>query len=172
MNISEVLDGIYHTKRVLNDSEAPDNTKRDKKDHLKKPVDAIWLNYIDGKVFNARDLRHSKYWKDLNSVLKMMVEQRKSSKCSSKSFNQHNDLNNVIIGITINYSNDSEYWEGASVDWLVQGIHEAILAALTGKSLSEALLFAEHVENMLCTKIVLNVRNIFCTRHVLPRFKA
>ena len=30
---------------------------------------------------------------------------------------------------------------------------------VTGKSLSEALLFAEHGENMLCTKIVLNVRN-------------
>ena len=41
----------------------------------------------------------------------------------------------------------------------------------TGKSLSEALLFAEHGENMLCTKIVLNVRNNFCTRHVLPRFE-
>ena len=38
----------------------------------------------------------------------------------------------------------------------------------TGKSLSEALLFAEHGENMLCTKIVLNVRNNFCTQHVLP----
>ena len=60
MNISEVLEGIYHTKRVLNENEAPDNTKMGKKDHLKKPVDAIWLNYIDGKVFNARDLRHSK----------------------------------------------------------------------------------------------------------------
>ena len=31
----------------------------------------------------------------------------------------------------------------------------------TCKSLSEALLFAEHEENMLCTKIVLNVRNNF-----------
>ena len=41
----------------------------------------------------------------------------------------------------------------------------------TGKSLSEALLFAEHGENMLCTKIVLNVRNNFCTQHVLPKFK-
>ena len=30
---------------------------------------------------------------------------------------------------------------------------------LTGKSLLEALLFAEHGENMLCTKIVLNVSN-------------
>ena len=29
----------------------------------------------------------------------------------------------------------------------------------TGKSLSEALLFAKHGENMLCTKFVLNVRN-------------
>ena len=41
----------------------------------------------------------------------------------------------------------------------------------TGKSLSETLLFAEHGENMLCTKIVLNVRNSFCTQHVLPRFE-
>ena len=30
----------------------------------------------------------------------------------------------------------------------------------TGKSLPEALLFAEHGENMLCTKIVLNVGSI------------
>ena len=42
----------------------------------------------------------------------------------------------------------------------------------TGKSLSEALLFAEHGENMLCTKIVLNVKNNFCTQHVLPKFWA
>ena len=41
----------------------------------------------------------------------------------------------------------------------------------TGKSLSEALLFAKHGENMLCTKIVLNVRNNFCTQHILPRFE-
>jgi hypothetical protein len=37
--------------------------------------------------------------------------------------------------------------------------------------MSEALRFAEHGENMLCTKIVLNVRNNFCTQHVLPRFE-
>ena len=37
--------------------------------------------------------------------------------------------------------------------------------------MSEALLFAEHGENMLCTKIVLNVRNNFCTQHVLSRFE-
>ena len=42
---------------------------------------------------------------------------------------------------------------------------------VTGKSLSKALLFAEHEENMLCTKIVMNVRNNFCTQHVLPRFE-
>ena len=41
----------------------------------------------------------------------------------------------------------------------------------TGKSLSEALLFAEHGGNMLCTKIVLNVENNFCTQHVLSRFE-
>ena len=42
----------------------------------------------------------------------------------------------------------------------------------TGKSLSEALLFAEHGENMLCTEIVLNVKKNFCTQHVLPLFLA
>ena len=42
----------------------------------------------------------------------------------------------------------------------------------TGKSLSEALLFAEHGENMLYTEIVLNVKNNFCTQHVLPMFWA
>ena len=36
--------------------------------------------------------------------------------------------------------------------------------------MSEVLFFAENGENMLCTKIVLNVRNNFCTQHVLPRF--
>ena len=40
----------------------------------------------------------------------------------------------------------------------------------TGKSFSEALLFVEHGENMLCTKIVLSVRNHFCTQYVLPMF--
>jgi hypothetical protein len=33
----------------------------------------------------------------------------------------------------------------------------------TGKSFSEALLFAEHGENMLCTKIVLNVKQFLYT---------
>ena len=38
-------------------------------------------------------------------------------------------------------------------------------------NLSEALPFAEHGENMLCTKIVLNVRSNFCTQHVLHKFE-
>ena len=44
----------------------------------------------------------------------------------------------------------------------------------TGKFLShsEALLFAEHETNILCTKNVLNVKNNFCTQHVLPMFWA
>ena len=48
---------------------------------------------------------------------------------------------------------------------------QSIRLNFTGKSLSEALFFAEHGVNMLCTKIVLNVRNNFCTQHVLPRFE-
>ena len=38
---------------------------------------------------------------------------------------------------------------------------------ITGKSLSEAFF----LQNMLCKKIVLNVRNSFCTQHALPRFE-
>ena len=36
--------------------------------------------------------------------------------------------------------------------------------------MSEALLFGKDGENMLCTEIVLNVKNNFCTQHVLPVF--
>jgi hypothetical protein len=49
--------------------------------------------------------------------------------------------------------------------------YENIITLHTGKSLSEALLFAEPRENMLCTKIVLNVKNNFSTQHVLPGFE-
>ena len=37
--------------------------------------------------------------------------------------------------------------------------------------MSEGLLFAEYGENMLCTKIVLNVGNNFYTQHVLPKLE-
>ena len=37
----------------------------------------------------------------------------------------------------------------------------------TGKSLSEALIFAQHGENMLCTEIVGDIQNNLCTQHVL-----
>ena len=40
----------------------------------------------------------------------------------------------------------------------------------TGKSLSELLLFAELGENILCTEIVLNVKNNFRTQHAHPMF--
>ena len=57
-------------------------------------------------------------------------------------------------------------------DSLLQALEgKVIIEVATGKSLPEALLFAEHGENMLCTKIVLNVRNNFCTQHVHPRFE-
>ena len=48
-------------------------------------------------------------------------------------------------------------------------MQEPNLRHSTGKSFSEALLFAEHGENMLCTEIALNVKNNFCTQHFLPQ---
>ena len=68
------------------------------------------------------------------------------------------------------------------------------IVSCTGKSLSEALIFAstnpqyddrlfielqvqyvkipnsEHQENMLCTEIVFDIQNNFCTQHVLPMY--
>ena len=65
---------------------------------------------------------------------------------------------------------------------------------VTGKTLTEALIFvstnpqyddrlfielqvqymkipsSEHGENMLCTEIVLEIQNNFCTQHILPMF--
>jgi hypothetical protein len=40
----------------------------------------------------------------------------------------------------------------------------------TGKFLSEALLFAEHWENMFCTKIVLNAKTISVHNMFSPGF--
>ena len=48
------------------------------------------------------------------------------------------------------------------VKWVLAGVEFSLVK---GKSLSEALLFAEHGE-----KIILNVRNSFWAQHVLPRF--
>ena len=70
-------------------------------------------------------------------------------------FEEKVDLDTIVLSPSDVYSNEG-----------VQKLNSG-----TGKSLSEALLFAEHGENMLCTKIVLNARNNFCTQRVLPRFE-
>ena len=71
------------------------------------------------------------------------------------SFEEKVDLDTIVLSSSDVYSNGG-----------VQKLNSG-----TGKSLSEALLFSEHGENMLCTKIVLNVGNNFCTQHVFPRFE-
>ena len=76
-------------------------------------------------------------------------------------------------------------------DWFIE---KDTKRSSTGKSLSEALIFTStnphyedrlfielqvqymnipssgHGENMLCTKIVFDIQNNFCTQHVLPMF--
>ena len=69
----------------------------------------------------------------------------------------------------IHTSYDYSLWWGSNGFWMIGP--KAEIGSSTGKSLSEALLFADYGENMLCTKIVLNVRNNFCTQHFLPRFE-
>ena len=87
----------------------------------------------------------------------------------------HSDSENKVNGITL-------------------GINKLVGEDFTGKSLSEALIFAstnpqyddilfielqvqyvkipssEHGENMLCTEIDFDIQNNLCTQHVLPMF--
>ena len=65
------------------------------------------------------------------------------------------------------YENREKWKLKSLISWI--GTFEYIM--LQKKGYTDSLLFAEHGENMLCTKIVLNVRNYFCTQHVLPRFE-
>ena len=74
-----------------------------------------------------------------------------------------------FVKIWYNFPNMTQYWHQYNTN--LKKSKRKWSTSCTGKSLSEALLFAEHGENMLCTKIFLNVRNNFCTQHVLPRFE-
>ena len=65
------------------------------------------------------------------------------------------------------YENREKWKLKSLISWI--GTFEYIM--LQKKGYTDSLLFAEHGENMLCTKIVLNVRNYFCTQHVLSRFE-
>ena len=84
-----------------------------------------------------------------------------------------NDMNRTqAISIYESYINNC-LWSIIWVIWMPQLNILLLVLSIhnTGKSLSEAFLFAEHGENMLCKKIDLNVRNNLCTQHVLPRFE-
>ena len=74
------------------------------------------------------------------------------------------------LGQQYNTPEEAVIEKGADIIIVGRGITQAEDPEDTGKSFSEALLFPEHGEKM-CTKIVLNVRNNFCTQHVLPRFR-
>ena len=61
----------------------------------------------------------------------------------------------------------SVIWSSIFMTLRLKLLYHIIRLLYTGKSLSEALLFAEQGENMLCTKIVLNVRNNFCDHSMI-----
>ena len=61
-------------------------------------------------------------------------------------------------------ANEAEAWMSEQGNYKIDNY---MIIIGTGKSLSEVLLFAEHGANMLCTKIVLNVKNNFCTHNVV-----
>ena len=139
VNISEIVEKLVNTK-ITSPNEKCYSLDSHSVHNVAYPITSIWLNYIDGKVYNARDLRHSRYWKDLNCLLKMVFLQseQNGTHCSPNISGQIHPagknpslqicrgVHNLLISITINYSNDSEYWEGASVDWLVHGVQEAV----------------------------------------------
>ena len=105
--------------------------------------------FITSKGFNEIEGKHQKWKKQFTKGLKRLSKQKKRNKTEKLSFPE-----------------DARIWLDR---WLADLFPRSFFPG-TGKSLSEALLFAEHGENM-CTKIVLNVRNNFCTQHVLHRFE-
>ena len=129
--ISEIVTETLCAKIMPTDDKVNSSVKGDSLAQLKPPINGIWLNYVDGKVFNARDLRHSRYWKDLNYLLGVVLNQEESEKRfpTAAPYPNRQGLNHLMISLTINYSNDSEYWKGAAMDWLVQGVHEALITA-------------------------------------------
>ena len=80
------------------------------------------------------------------------------------------------LDVKCQYCDYTSFYKGHLESHLIKkhsknGTFEHLNCSLcTGTSLSEALLFAEHGENMLCSKIALSDRNNFCTQKVLPRF--
>ena len=77
--------------------------------------------------------------------------------CSSLNIQFHSDIIVVQLGYTVYI-------------WIVlkSKVISAQRSTGTGKSLSEALLFAEYGENTMCTEI--DIQNNFCTQNFLPIF--
>ena len=133
-SIPDVMKEVTRKEKGTNDDNRPRSVDINRQNQILNGIQAIWLNYIDGKVYNARDLRQSKYWEDLNSVFKYILNPshvlRKDTHLTESARRLDTDSAPTIeclLGITINYSNDSEYWEGAATDWLVEGVNEAII---------------------------------------------
>ena len=81
-------------------------------------------------------------------------------------FKQYPDINKIFLFHSLGVHPDYRR-NGIAKQLVTKGFE---VCSYTGKSLSEALLLAEHGENMLSTKIVLSVKNNFCTQHDLPMF--
>ena len=81
--------------------------------------------------------------------------------------NEMNEMHSKIEETTLDIKTEPESYEDQNLE-----SNQMNSNTDTGKSLSEALLFGEHGENMSCTEMVLNVENNFCTQHVLPMFLA
>ena len=71
------------------------------------------------------------------------------------------EFNRILYKVAFEFPYPYDFTSFYFKSWTNQKFINKILvkSCSTGKSLSEALLFAEHGENILCTKIVLNVRN-------------
>ena len=123
VNVSDIVEKLADTKMTSLLNEKCDSLDSHSFHNVTYPITAIWLNYIDGKVYNARDLRHSRYWKDLNCLLKMVFLQseQNGTQCSpnisdekhhaenTSSLQTCRGVHNLLISITINYSNSNPH---------------------------------------------------------------
>ena len=134
----------------------------------------------------SREKKHSRDLKEELSDKEIIDVEQNVKKDKTEKNDDKNELQEILDNV------QAEKEALMSKLELLQNEHEKI-QSVTGKSLSEALTFAstnpkyddrlfielkvqymkiptsKHGENMLCTKIVLNVRNNFCTQHVPPK---
>jgi hypothetical protein len=72
-------------------------------------LDAVWLGYEHQKAFSMQQLQRCGEWADVNELFRKRVLREDGG----------------VLGILVGHSSNGECWEGAAVEWLVNGLQRA-----------------------------------------------